>query len=133
MDDREFEKRKNQAMQKIRPMICKELDKVFDNLDLDELFEDEIIEALVDAGIDMPLDPDADAEGVDQAIGQVQKCIDEATYWWHTERIGPVWAVVSFDPENGLHGLECEFFSERPRTATAARLGGTNGESDAQG
>lgn len=110
----DFERRKEVAMQTIRPLVCKELDKMLENFE--EGIEDNVIEALVDAGIDHPIDPDADAEAVDEAIGLVQSCIDEAAHYWHGNRHGPVWVLVSFDGEKGIHGIEVEVFGDRPRT-----------------
>jgi hypothetical protein len=115
MEEQELRKRRGQAMQKIRPMVIKELNKIMEEHDVMETLEDSIIEALVDAGIDAPCDPDEDPEGVDQAIGLVQDCVDEATAFWHHTCTGPVYALVSFDVETG-NRMECEFFMGRPRT-----------------
>jgi hypothetical protein len=110
----DFERRKEVAMQKIRPMVMKELDKMLENFE--EGVEDSVIEALVDAGIDYPIDPDADPEAVDAAIGLVQSCIDESTKFWHGTCHGPVWVLLSFNNDSGIKGLEVEVFGDRPRT-----------------
>jgi len=116
MDSEELERRKEVAMRTIRPMVCKELDKIMQEHDVMETLEDSVIEALVDAGIDAPVDPDADPEGVDQAIELVQQCVDEATKFWHGDCHGPVWVLLGFNNDAGIKGLEVEIFGDRPHT-----------------
>jgi hypothetical protein len=107
-------KQRKEAMQKLRPIVCKILDETLEKAK--EGLEDAAIDCLVEAGIDMPLDPDADAAGVDEAIGLTEKALDDAIHHWLGSRLGPVWAVLGFDEENGVRGLEVEFFSRRPQT-----------------
>ena len=110
-----LERRREVAMQKIRPMVSKALDKMIERFE--EEIEDQIIEALVDEGIDAPLDPDSNPEAIDESLGMVQKCIDEAVKYWHGSEHGPVYVLVGFNSETGgVKGLEVEIFGDRPRT-----------------
>lgn len=112
MDD--MEKRRNKAMQTIRPLVCEKLDEMLEKVSED--LEDQIIEALVDAGIDAPLGGGSIAE-IDEAIGLVRKCFDDGAHYWEGSRHGPVWVLVSWNPENSrTNGLEVEVFGDRPQT-----------------
>lgn len=109
----DLERRKEVAMQKIRPMICKKLDAAIDRIEED--VEELVVDELVEAGIDAPiLDPDS--EEADAAMELVQECMDEAIKYWAGSKHGPVWVMLSFDNDAGIKGLEVEVFGDRPRT-----------------
>lgn len=110
----DLEKRREVAMQTIRPAVYKKLEELMRQAS--EEFEDEIIEALVDAGIDAPLGS-GNIQEIDEAISLVRKCWDDAAKYFHGSEHGPVWVLVSWDPENSRsNGLEVEVFGDRPKT-----------------
>lgn len=113
MDD--ITKRKvDKAMQKVRHIVCEKLDQMLE--EAKEEVEDEIIEALVDVGIDAPI-TDLTSQAADEAIRMTDQCFEEAAKYWHGSKHGPVWVLVSWDPENSRsNGLEVEVFGDRPRT-----------------
>lgn len=115
MEHEELEKRREVAMRTIRVQAFKKLDEMITRFEED--FEDSVIEALVDAGIDAPIDPDSNPQAIDESLGMVQRCMDDAVKYWHGRCHGPVWVLVSWDPENTRsHGLEVEVFGDRPKT-----------------
>jgi len=110
----EIERRKEVALQKLRPLVCKELDKMLDAA-LENL-EDDAEGFLIEAGFD-PGEIETDEE-IDEWAGLIDEILGEAAKYWHGSAHGPVWALISFNPERGIYGLDLEFFGSRPRTGS---------------
>jgi hypothetical protein len=116
MEDPEVRRKREVAMQKLRPIVIKILDKIVE--EAQDGLEDAAIDCLVEAGFD-PVDEESgeSSEEINAWMELAENCLDEATAFWHHRSTGPVYALVSFDVDTG-NRMECEFFMDKPRTGS---------------
>jgi hypothetical protein len=105
--------RLEQAKQGARLNMLKLLEKNIETMK--ETLEEVADDCLHDAGFRCDFDDDTSG-AMDEWLEMQTQLIEEAVRYWHASELGEIWAMLSYDPDNGTRGLEVEFFRDCPAT-----------------